>query len=75
MILPTKFTNIKSSYLGLGALVLNNLHSPQAVSDLWIKLKINPEIATYQRFIKTLFILYSLGAIDLKNGLIYRSMS
>ena len=75
MLLPTKYINVQSCYLSLGALILKQLDEPQAVSTLWYNLKSNPEIGTYQRYVLTLFILYSLGTIDYKDGFVYRSVS
>ena len=72
MILPTKYVTLQNSFLNLGAILLNNIIGEQTVTLLWDKVKHLPEIKNFERFIFTLDLLFTLGLIDLKNGVIIR---
>lgn len=73
MILPTKYINEPDSLLGLGAIILKELNkNGENLSTLWDKLKDNPNIFNYKRFILTLDMLYILGLINFKNNKIIR---
>lgn len=75
MILPNKYISIKNSVLGLGVIVLNNLYKPQTVSAIWNAVSETPEIATFDRFVMTLDFLYTIGAIEIKKGMIQKCRS
>jgi hypothetical protein len=70
MILPDKNIFLSQSLLGLGAALLEKLKSPQTVSSLWEKARKYGEINSYEKYILTLDLLYLLGIIDLKDGLL-----
>jgi hypothetical protein len=72
MILPTKHIATRSSLLGLGAEVLRTVQRPMSVTGLWERLTKVPEVATFERFVLVLDLLYLVGAIEMRRGLIVR---
>jgi hypothetical protein len=70
MILPTKYIPVRQSLLGTGAVILSNINKPITVSSLWEKVREIPEIKTFERFIMSLDLLYILGAIRIREGLL-----
>lgn len=70
MILPTKHIKLSNSILNVGAVILKNFNEDSTVSLLWEKTKIQSGIKTFDRFIFGLIFLYSIGLIELKEGLI-----
>ena len=68
MILPTKHITVENSLLGVGAIILVHLQRPTTVSTLWEKLRILPEISTYERFTLGLDLLFMINAIELNEG-------
>ena len=73
MILPTKHIATQNSFLGLGAEVLRKLQRPMSVTGLWERLGEIPELATFDRFVLVLDLLYIFGAIEITNGLVARA--
>lgn len=71
-ILPTKHISTRRSLLGVGAKILEQLDSPRTVSSLWSAVSIEPEVATFERFVLTLDLLYAIGAIEMDTGLLRR---
>lgn len=72
MILPTKHIPTQRSLLGLGGVVLTALSGPTTTSALWESVRSHDEIGTYGRFILTLDLLFTIGVIELRDGLIAR---
>ena len=72
MILPTKHISTSYSLLGIGAKIIEQLYQPRTVSSLWSAVATIPEVATFERFVLTLDILYAIGAIEMETGLIRR---
>lgn len=75
MILPSKNISINNSLLGIGGCILVGFAETNAatVTELWENVKkINPHIS-FHNFQLALDFLFSIGAISLKNGLIYKS--
>jgi hypothetical protein len=70
MILPDKNILLSQSLLGLGALLLGKLNSPQTVSSLWENARKYGDINSYEKYILTLDLLYLLGLIEFKDGLL-----
>lgn len=77
MILPAKHISEHRALLSIGAVILKQLDSPETVSALWEKIHSHETYAHtalhYNTFVLTLDLLFSLGAIDLNNGLLIRS--
>ena len=72
MILPTKHISTRNSLLGVGATILEHLYQPRTVSSLWNAVSTMPEVATFERFVLTLDLLYTIGAIEMETGLLRR---
>ncbi|MBU4032276.1 MAG: hypothetical protein KKD98_05705 [Candidatus Thermoplasmatota archaeon] len=72
MILPTKHIKLQNSILNIGSILLNNITGKQTVTLLWDKSKELPEVKTFERFTLGLDFLFTLGLIDLKEGIIVR---
>lgn len=72
MILPDKSISLSHSLLGMGSVIIIELHVPQTVSSLWEKARKHEEIKTFEKFILTLDLLYTLGLIEFKEGVIRR---
>lgn len=70
MILPTKHISIRNSLLGVGAIIIEHLNYPRTVTSLWSDLSKIPEVATFERFVLVLDLLYMIGAIELEEGLL-----
>ncbi|GAB4383792.1 MAG: hypothetical protein Kow00121_46250 [Elainellaceae cyanobacterium] len=70
MILPTKHISTRNSLLGVGATILEHLNYPRTVTSLWNAVSKLPEVATFERFVLTLDILYMIGAIEMQEGLL-----
>jgi len=75
VILPTKHISPHKSLLGASACVLQHLDRPQTVSHLWNHVRLLPQIVTFERFVLSLDLLYALGAVELKDGLLRRTSS
>jgi len=72
MILPTKHITPPYALLSVGALILGSLEEPTTVSRLWSRFRERREVATFQRFVLVLDLLFALGAVELENGLLRR---
>ncbi|MED5371993.1 MAG: ABC-three component system middle component 6 [Myxococcota bacterium] len=72
MILPTKHIPAESALLGLGGRLLAELVRPRTVSSLWEAVKDRPEIGTFQRFTLALDLLFAIGAVSFRDGLLVR---
>jgi len=72
MILPTKHISTRNSLLGVGATIIEHLNHPRTVTSLWNDLSKVPEVATFERFVLVLDLLYMIRAIELEEGLIHK---
>ncbi len=75
MILPTKHIPQSETLLGVGATMLSHLQGPMTVSGLWERLRSEPNVGTFERFVLAANLLFLIGAIDMENGLIVRTAS
>lgn len=75
MILPDKYIPPHRSLIGIGALILKRLDKPKTVTALWEELKTFPEIRTFERLVLSLDLLYIIGALEIKDGLLIRCQS
>ena len=79
MIVPSKHLHQDRALLTVGAQVLKYLNRPKTVSALWEEfcgstgsaLEAPPRI-TYEWFVLALDLLYAIGAINLRSGLVIR---
>ncbi len=72
MILPSTHMSLDHSLLGIGGVLLTRLDQPQTISSLWEGSKAEPGVATFDRFVLALSLLYALGAVDWRDGLLVR---
>ena len=72
MILPTKHVKFKNCILSLGSTLLENINERQTVTRLWDEVKSFPETMTFERFTLGLDLLFILGLIDFKEGIIVK---
>jgi hypothetical protein len=80
MILPTKHLSQDRALLTVGARLLACLSSPMTVSSLWETISrqgksedsVKPALR-FDAYILTLDLLFLIGAIDLRNGILIRS--
>ena len=75
MILPTKHSPQNEALIGVGATLLAHLNTPLTVSGLWERLKSEPNVGTFERFVLASNLLYLIGAIDMQDGLVVRTAS
>lgn len=75
MILPTKHIPQSEALIGVGGTLLAHLNTPMTVSGLWERLRSEPNVGTFERFVLASNLLYLVGAIDIKDGLIIRTAS
>jgi hypothetical protein len=80
MILPSKHLKQERALLTVGAQVLRRLRTPKTVSALWDELSKEGHTAskvasklTFDWFVLSLDLLFTLGAIELKEGRLTRA--
>jgi hypothetical protein len=72
MILPTRHLGIDASIVGVGAKALAELHEGRTVSDLWIAIRDEEGVVSFDRFCLALTFLFCLGLVDLRGGTVVR---
>jgi len=72
MILPSKHIKLSNSLINTGAVLLNRLDGDYTVTLLWDKTRSLSEIKSFERFILGLDLLFMLGLIEYRDGLIVR---
>lgn len=78
MILPTKHTPIEQSLIGFGGYLLEILKEKYSIDTLWkkyqddLKKKVFIGNHSFDNMLLTLVLLYSLGIIEEKDGVIKR---
>lgn len=72
MILPNKHITLSNSILNAGATLLKYLDDAKTVTALWTQTKHLGEVRTFERFTLGLDLLFMIGAIDFKEGLLRR---
>lgn len=70
MILPDKSIILANSLLGIGYKLLTNLEHQETVSSLWEKTRKNNPSLSYEKFILSLDLLYTLDLVILEKGLL-----
>lgn len=69
LILPTQHVPEARSLLVAGALLLHELEQSRTVTDLWDAVR-GDEIPTFDRFVLAAEMLYAIGAVDFRDGLL-----
>lgn len=76
MILPSKHISYQRCLLNIGARIIEEMSKPLTIYDLWEcfreKEKKRGIPTSYNQFILTLDFLYSIGAINLRDGYLKR---
>lgn len=72
MILPTKHVSEAESLLAAGARLLHDLDQPRTVTELWEAVR-GDEIPTFDRFVLAAEMLYAIGVVHFRDGLLERS--
>jgi hypothetical protein len=75
VILPTKYIPQDAALIGVGATLLSELDQPLTVSGLWDRVRNQPNVGTFERFTLASTLLFILGAIELRDGLLARVLS
>lgn len=79
MILPTKHLSQDRALLTIGGRILPLLSAPKTVSATWEDLSksVTPRNGSirYDHYVLALDLLYLMGAIELVDGLLYRTQS
>ncbi len=79
MILPTKHLPSDRALLTVGARILALLNEPRTISVLWDRMRLKRDLRdnrppmSYDWFILALDLLFVMGAIDFRDGLVRRS--
>lgn len=79
MILPTKHIRPDRALIGVGAEVLGVLEQPMTMSKLWDEIRsrrsahMSNPVIDYRWFVLALDLLYTIGAVDFKGGLISKA--
>jgi hypothetical protein len=78
MIVPTKHINFSQSLLGFGSYILKKIEVSKSIDDIWkeyqydYKNNIYLTKHTFDKLLLTITFLYSIGAIEEKEGGIYK---
>jgi hypothetical protein len=75
VILPNKHLPPRKSLVGIGAQLLTSLNRPLTVSALWTRVRQDPDIGNFQRFVLALDLLYAMDALELRDGMLCRRRS
>lgn len=75
MILPSKYTRETHALVGVGAILIDEVRRPCTVSALWERVHDSPSVATFERFVLGLELLYLLGLVSLADGIVERTES
>lgn len=68
--LPDKTIKTSYSLLGVGALLLQKASATETVSSLWEKVKKEDTVTSYEKYIRGLIFLYTIGAITYERGIL-----
>ena len=78
MIMPTKHTNISTSFLGFGGYILMRLETPATIDELWMQYQSDFKVGVYfaehsfDNLLLTIVFLHSIDAVEEKNGVILK---
>lgn len=72
MILPDKRIRMSNSLLNVGATLLSTMRPRQTVTELWSRTRTRPEIRTFDRFVLGLDLLFILGVVSYKDGMVVK---
>ncbi len=67
MIMPNKYMSENEALIGVGSVLLKHLSIEISLTDLWESVKDTSCIATFERFVLGLDLLFVLGLVEIKN--------
>ncbi len=67
-LLPTKYTPIDSSVLGVASLLLSSIGTNDSVSTLWDRVRGLPQVRTFDRYADALTLLFAARIVDMQHG-------
>ena len=76
--MPSKHINFSQSLLGFGSYILSKINRPTTIDDIWkvyqsdLQNELYSAKHSFDNLILTLIFLYSVNAINEKNGLILK---
>ena len=73
MILPSKHVSEQHTLIGVGALLLSELTHPESVTNLWERVRLQPTMGTFERFVLALDMLNIVGAVTVAGGILERT--
>ncbi|MEY9363657.1 hypothetical protein ABH994_006378 [Bradyrhizobium yuanmingense] len=68
--LPTKYVPLDASMIGVASMIMGGLQSNDTVSTLWDRLRMHPQIRTFDRYAEALTLLFAANLIDVRNGIL-----
>lgn len=71
-LLPDKQLHIEDSLIGKSARVLALLDHSVSINDLWERCREHEFVRSFEHFIHALDLLFLLGAVEYRNGLVER---
>lgn len=71
-ILPDKRVRVSDSLLNVGAILLDAMRPSQTVTELWNRVRARPEIGTFARFVLGLDLLFILGVVSYRDGMVVK---
>ncbi len=72
MILPSKHISQEKALLTVGAKLLKQLNRPKTVSAVWEEIRNSTVPISYDWFVLAIDLLFIIGAVELKEGLLVR---
>lgn len=72
MILPTKHIPLRRSLLGVSAVILQTVGDGSTVTQVWDRVRHSPEVGSFGVFVLALDLLYTVGAVEMREGLLRR---
>lgn len=73
MILPSKHISQEQALIGVGAILLGEMHKPETITSLWEKVRSYQAVGTFERFVLALDMLHITGLVNLANGMIVKA--
>lgn len=73
MILPTKHIPQDEALIGVGATLIRHLTEPMTVSGLWDRVRAEPNVGNFERFVLAADLLFLVGFLTYRDGLLVRS--
>jgi hypothetical protein len=68
--LPTKYVPLDASVLGVASILLAKFKSNDTVSTLWDRVRMHPQVRTFDRYAEALTLLFAANLIDIRNGIL-----